>query len=105
MNNGCLEKVGLGSRMTIFDFLNPFFLSTCANMEARSYGPGGQRYGLGGAIMTIWSPSFSALSFLTSNSVCAPGFHACGMVDAGASKCPGTEWNLMPMPGAPPSRS
>ena len=66
--------------------LFPLALSTCAIIETRSYGPGGQRYGLGGAIITTIPPSGTASSCRLSSWVCGPGFQACGSVSEAASE-------------------
>src|SRR6185436_2536699 len=48
-----------------------------ATWHARSYGPGGHRYGATGIEIAKTPPSGIAVSSLRSATVCGPAFHAC----------------------------
>src|SRR5438046_7869832 len=64
------------SRMTSLD-LGLLCLRYHATWQARSYGPGGQRYAAGGMLRTNTPPSGMARICSASAWVCGPAFHAC----------------------------
>ena len=83
-NSRCLLNTSLASSTSSFDFGLCVFKCHAIRL-ARSYGPGGQRYGLAGTAMTTRPPSGIACNWSRNSKVCGPAFQACGMRAAAAS--------------------
>ena len=91
------------SRMTSLD-LGLLCLRYHATWQARSYGPGGQRYAAGGILRTNTPPSGMARSCSASAWVCGPAFHACSTLSWFSAR-PSTSSHWNSTPGATTARS
>ena len=95
----------LPSRISTFDrgFAR---LKYHATWHARSYGPGGQRYGATGIEIANTPPSGIASSCRRSATVCGPAFQACRIAPARRRcRAPGTSSHMKSTPGDRTSRS
>ena len=71
--------------------------SQSATTQARSYGPGGQRYGEAGIVITKVPPAGMASSWLRSVVVSGPACHACTtLLRAASLSSPGRTSNTTP---------
>ena len=77
LRKSAVLETTLGLASSTMSFARGFFvLRYHATWHARSYGPGGHRYAMGGTLITNTPPSGIAWSWLASATVCGPAFHA-----------------------------